>query len=177
MTKLVCLYGGPGSGKSTTAAGLFFMMKLRNMKCELVTEYAKELSYRGYLRSAEQRVITKEQIRRETTPYGKADFIITDSPVNLGLIYGNKYGNTLDSSTQYMIHSHMDYFSNDIIPIYLKRTKQFQPYGREQTEEEAKTIDKEIFSLMLDTYPSFYVVKGNAMAPSNILNSIIEGVI
>ena len=45
MSYVINLVGGPGSGKSTTAAGLFFLMKIRGLRCELVTEYAKELSY------------------------------------------------------------------------------------------------------------------------------------
>lgn len=43
MTSVINLIGGPGSGKSTTAAGLFFRMKSMGVRCELVTEYAKEL--------------------------------------------------------------------------------------------------------------------------------------
>ncbi|TYO65512.1 hypothetical protein FXV83_16395 [Bradyrhizobium hipponense] len=45
MALVINLIGGPGSGKSTTAAGLFFLMKLAGLKAELVVEYAKELSY------------------------------------------------------------------------------------------------------------------------------------
>ncbi len=37
------MFGGPGTGKSTSAAGLFFKMKLAQMEVELVTEYAKDL--------------------------------------------------------------------------------------------------------------------------------------
>ena len=43
--KVINLWGGPGCGKSTTAAGLFSIMKMRGHKVELVTEYAKELTY------------------------------------------------------------------------------------------------------------------------------------
>ena len=45
MTKVINLFGGPGAGKSTTAAGLFYEMKVRDIKCELVTEYAKDMTY------------------------------------------------------------------------------------------------------------------------------------
>jgi ATP:corrinoid adenosyltransferase len=39
--KVINIFAGPGAGKSTTAAGLFYHMKKLNMSVELVTEYAK----------------------------------------------------------------------------------------------------------------------------------------
>ena len=39
---VVNLYGGPGSGKSTTAAGIFSELKMLGLNTELVTEYAKD---------------------------------------------------------------------------------------------------------------------------------------
>lgn len=44
MTIYVNLYGGPGSGKSTTAAGVVSQLKLLSINAELVTEYAKDLT-------------------------------------------------------------------------------------------------------------------------------------
>ena len=43
--RVVNLFAGPGSGKSTTASGLFHLLKLDNKKTELVTEYAKDAIY------------------------------------------------------------------------------------------------------------------------------------
>ena len=40
---VVNLFAGPGSGKSTTCAGLFSKLKLAGIYCEMVLEYAKEL--------------------------------------------------------------------------------------------------------------------------------------
>ena len=40
--QIVNLFGGPGSGKSTTAAGLFYEVKKLKLNVELVTEYAKD---------------------------------------------------------------------------------------------------------------------------------------
>lgn len=170
MTKLIYLYGGPGTGKSTTAAHLFALMKHKDMKVELVTEYAKELAYRGKLEEADQYVVTREQINRELTPNGKVDYIITDSPVDLGFIYGNMYGHSLRNYVERMINEHYDMYNDSIIPIFLKRTKKFQDYGRLQSETESLNLDKQIFSLMLSRYPYFHVVNGNTMAAHNILN-------
>ena len=46
--RVINLFGGPGAGKSTTAAGLFFFMKSDSSfdkSVELVTEFAKDLTY------------------------------------------------------------------------------------------------------------------------------------
>lgn len=42
--KVINLYGGPGTGKSTTAAMLFAKMKLAGFNCEYVPEFAKDLN-------------------------------------------------------------------------------------------------------------------------------------
>jgi hypothetical protein len=44
---VVNLYGGPGTGKSRTAALLFATMKQRGVNCELATEYAKDVVWEG----------------------------------------------------------------------------------------------------------------------------------
>ena len=41
MTKIINLYGAPGSGKSTIASGLFFHMKMAGLNVELASEYIK----------------------------------------------------------------------------------------------------------------------------------------
>lgn len=42
MKKIICLYGGPGAGKTTTSAGLFFKLKSMGHTCELNREYVKD---------------------------------------------------------------------------------------------------------------------------------------
>ena len=39
---VINLLGSPGAGKSTTAARLFYELKMKGVKCELITEYAKD---------------------------------------------------------------------------------------------------------------------------------------
>ena len=39
--KVINLFAGPGAGKSTTAAGLFHLMKIAGMNVELVTEFSR----------------------------------------------------------------------------------------------------------------------------------------
>jgi len=39
MKKIVCLWGGPGTGKSTTCAGLFSKLKQQKFNVEMNREY------------------------------------------------------------------------------------------------------------------------------------------
>ena len=41
MTKIINLFGGPGIGKSTQAAGLYYEMKKLNMNVEMPYEFPK----------------------------------------------------------------------------------------------------------------------------------------
>lgn len=47
MTIFINFLGEPSAGKSTIAAGLYFLMKKRRYSVEIVTEYAKDLIYDG----------------------------------------------------------------------------------------------------------------------------------
>ncbi len=38
MKKIICLYGGPGAGKSTTAAGVYHHLKMLGFNCEMNRE-------------------------------------------------------------------------------------------------------------------------------------------
>src|SRR5437879_3750008 len=88
MTYVINLIGGPGSGKSTTAAGLFFAMKIMGVRCELVTEYAKELVYdENWADLKRQLHVLSEQERRKRRLVDKVSFIITDSPLLTSAAY------------------------------------------------------------------------------------------
>ena len=42
---VVNLIGGPGCGKSTTTAGLFYELKKKGYNCEMSLEFAKDKVY------------------------------------------------------------------------------------------------------------------------------------
>ena len=87
-TLVVNMFGGPGAGKSTTSAGVFSLLKLHGMNCELVTEFAKSLVWKESLYELKDQVyVTGNQYHNMYVLKDKVDVIITDSPLIIGLMY------------------------------------------------------------------------------------------
>ena len=169
MTTYINLYGGPGTGKSTTAAGLFHYMKLMGLKCELITEFAKDLAYEDRIHT-DQLLIFSEQYARMARVKDKVDYAISDSPLLLSHIYakGTHWEN---------IHFHeLVRYANDFLGhqehIFLKRIKPYHRYGRVQTERQAIELDTLIQEMLNDEVSCYYRVEATDTAPYRILEAL-----
>ena len=164
--KVINLYGGPGTGKSTTAAGLFFEMKNRGILCELVTEYAKDMHWEGrdnVLR--DQLYVTAKQHRKLLRLKGQVDYAITDSPLLLGVVYDSIQEKPLGYKYTHLVEQLYGDFDNK--NFMLQRVKPYVETGRSQTEAEAKDLDLLIADVLLgDTYA---IVTANQDAPKEIM--------
>jgi Uncharacterized protein conserved in bacteria len=145
-TLIVNLYGGPGSGKSTGAAYLFAKLKMAGVDAEYVTEFAKDKVWEGNQEAFRcQFYITGKQTFRISRCFGKVDVIVTDSPLLLGKIYANLRGLPIlgnacvEAAKQYEGHT---------LDVIVRRTKKYNPNGRNQTEEEARGIDVAIRNML-----------------------------
>lgn len=169
-TKIINLFSGPGSGKSTTAAGLFSLLKLRKVECELVLEYAKELTWEGNTKQLEDQLfITAEQNKRMKRLIGKVDFVITDSPILLGCIYSK--GHELEKELGNLIRQLYNQYNN--LNFFIRRVKEFNPNGRNQNETQAKGIDEEIKNLLYNFDNMFLsFIDGDELAPRNIIKNL-----
>lgn len=168
--KTINLYGGPGTGKSSVAAHLFALMKWKDIRCELVREYAKDLAYIGNLQEVNQIDVTYNQIKRELIVNGKVDFLITDSPVDLGLVFNGLYSGNYSKDVDSLVRSHMS--KQESIDIFLIREKKFETYGRVQTEEEAIALDERILDMLCKEKESFHTIAGNKEAAETIMRML-----
>jgi hypothetical protein len=154
-SKIINLFGGPGIGKSTQASGLFTEMKKHHMSVEYTYEFPKEVAWEGNVSQLrDQFFITANQHRNISRLYGKVDYIIVDSPIILGGIYEQRYGEGYPASFYGM--SGLSNFiwklfkQYDNINILLTRNNEsYDSNGRLQDLQEAIEIDNEIKETLL----------------------------
>lgn len=142
--KVLNLYGGPGSGKSTRAAELFAFLKKKGNDVELVTEYAKEMVYENrldVLASDQLYVFAKQNRKLERLRKAGLEYAITDSPLLLSRVYA---GPEVPAELHMLVES--TYASYDNINLFLNRPprSKYKRQGRLQDYEAAVVIDKTI---------------------------------
>lgn len=138
--QVINFFGGPGTGKSTSAAGLFYRMKMLGKDVELVTEVAKDYVWSGHLEMFNNQIlVTAQQYERIRRLEGKLDFVVTDSPILLGVHYAPE---GYFEGYEDLVYQVFNSFDN--MNIFVKRTKKYNPIGRTQTECEAIAIDADI---------------------------------
>lgn len=170
--KVINLFAGPGAGKSTTRAGLFFFMKLAGIKVEEVTEYAKDLTWEGnsYLLT-DQLHILGNQNRRMARLVGKREWIVTDSPLLLGINYVT--ADYLPKTFKEMMFELWDTYDNH--NFFINRTKDYDTQGRNQTLEEAMEKDAQIKQMLITHNIPFTEINGGIDAPNLILKHLFNG--
>ena len=153
-TIVVNLYGGQGTGKSTTMAGVFYYLKNHGVDCEMTPEFAKELVWEGRKETFQDELyLFAKQNHRLQRVNGKVSVIITDHPLLMGEVY-NRYYKPIQDSDWNNAFSDLIWFTYNQynnIEFMLERVKPYNPNGRNETEEEARSFDVR-FKECLDSY-------------------------
>jgi hypothetical protein len=165
---VINLFAGPGSGKSTTCAGVFSKLKLAGVNCEMALEYAKDKVWENSLDVLDDQIyVFGKQLHRLNRLKGKVDVIITDSPILLSIIYNKEASNYLDDLVIEQFHK----FNN--LNYYVVRDESFNPKGRVQNHEESMEKDDEIKTLLNEHNISYTTVyKHNSV--DTIVNEVMK---
>ncbi|MFN7972024.1 MAG: AAA family ATPase [Acidobacteriota bacterium] len=168
--KVINLFGGPGAGKSTTAAGLFHLMKLEHLKVELVTEYAKEVTWeRRHDLLSDQLYIFAKQHRRLVRLRGEVDYVVTDAPLLLSAVYRE---DSYPLVFEQLVLEFWNAFDN--CSFALERVKPYEKLGRRQTEQEAKQVDTRVEKVLARFNVPHTVLPADKDAAAKILAAIKE---
>lgn len=169
--KVINLFGASGSGKSTTALGLTYMLRLKGYKAEYVSEYAKDLvAEESVHKLKHQLYVFAKQLKKVDVLLNKElDYIVTDSPTLLSYFYGEKFQVNLDGFKELVLSS---FKSTPQINIFLKRTLPFDETLRLQTAEESDQDSSDLLKILNDCEISFITLNSDGDTVNNILNHL-----
>ncbi len=155
--RVINLFGGPGSGKSGVAAGVYNKLRKRGINIELVREFAKDLYYQERLKLMMefQEVIYAEQNSRQQWLMDKVDFVVTDSPILLSAVYPDINRELFNLKPWPALHEfktlvRAQFACYDNLNIWLERPKHYEQEGRIQDEKTAQWIDEMLWSEVED---------------------------
>ncbi|WKY48942.1 AAA family ATPase [Eubacteriaceae bacterium ES3] len=139
-TVIINLFGAPCAGKSTSAAYLFSRFKQDGYRCELVTEYAKDLVYENNtVALADQLYIFGNQHFRIFRLMGKVDIIITDSPIENSIYYNTN--SFIAESLENLIRDVATQYQSIGVFLHLNSVDDYDPSDRLQSKEEALKME------------------------------------
>lgn len=169
-TLIVNLFAGPGTGKSSTAAGLFSELKWRGHTAEMALEFAKDKVWEKSTAVLDNQIyIFGKQHHRIWRLLDQTEVVITDSPLLLSLIYGAE--NTSKQFHELVLSEHRKLRN---LNIFLERLKAYEPRGRLQTEEEAKEIDRRVQYMLEDAGESYIVLPAQPASIAPLADRVEE---
>lgn len=164
MSKIINLFGGPGCGKTSIAAGLTYKLKNKHISCDAPYEFPKVLAWdKNNEAIGDQLYVVANQHRGIAKSYGKVKYIIVDSPILLSLVYKNYYNNSETYPAKLygkefddMVLSIFNHYDN--LNIVLKRSTQGEHNDKERYQglDESIELDNLIQS-SLDTHNIPYI--------------------
>ncbi len=168
-TLVINLFGGPGTGKSTTAAGVFHHLKLLGVNCEMALEYAKDKVWEDSAHVLDNQLyVFGKQFHRIWRLLGKVDIIVTDSPVLLSILY---YEDKNPFFPEMVVFEHSRLNNLDVL---LGRVKKYNPAGRLQTEEKARALDDKIKGILEVESPAHLSIVANNSAVQEIVHQALH---
>lgn len=171
---VINIFGGPCCGKTTTALGITYFMKLNHINVELIPEYAKSLLYSNRLvdMQDQQEYIFAKQNHMLHRLREKVEYAVVDSPTLLSYCYTTWNAHPWPARDAFKAFVWASFNTYDNLNIYLVRPDTYQTEGRLQTLEQARQIDDNVMeSLRLLNVP-YVTVKVDEHTVDNIMELV-----
>jgi len=166
---VINLIGGPGSGKSTTMAGVFYELKKLGVNCEMVPEYAKDRVYERAFRTLEdQTYILGKQIHKIWRLKDDVDIIIMDASLIGAPIYDKTHSSTFK---KFVIEEFNKW--NNLVFFIDRNNVEYKTEGRYESFSEAQAIDQHYIDICKEYHIPYTVLK-NTDAVDYIVNKVKE---
>ncbi len=166
---LLDLWAPPGVGKSRTMAAVFSLLKNRGHRVELSPEVAKGHSYDGNANAlGDPFYILGCQEFQNSRLIGKVDYIVTDCPVGMCVVYSSKEDAPMVAQLAMHVRSRYRCFD---VRLTRDPGRHFETYGRQHTEEESLALEAKVDRVLayMQTGPVF-TVRADAGAAAKIVD-------
>lgn len=182
--KVVNLFGAPGVGKSATRSGLFWLMKIRGISVEEVSEYAKYLVLAKRLSQLEndQLYVLAKQHHKMHILNGSYEFAVTDSPLMLAGYYCEemaKAGHVASPAPDFVTTCLAYANSYDNLNLFLTRDfrlSKFEEQGRLHNMQDSERIDKEQREFLARNGQTWVDIHMDACTPYDLLGAMLAQV-
>ncbi|KWT98403.1 MULTISPECIES: AAA family ATPase [unclassified Variovorax] len=174
--KIINLFGAPGVGKSSVAAGIFWLMKAQHCSVELVSEYAKYLVLSGrkwQLTEEQVYLFAKQHHKQFVIERSGYEFGVTDSPLQLCQFYApSKYFGSFEP----LVDEASEAFEN--INFFVTRDLEaghFEERGRTQGRAEALEVERQMRAFLARKNIPYTELPVDMLAPWRVVSSLNIG--
>jgi nicotinamide riboside kinase len=163
-TQRIALIGGPGSGKSTTAADLFVQLKKLGKNTELVQEWIRrDIHHNGVMSHVFEQYRTMMKHQQEESDFpAEVEYLICDGNTLLPYIYTAVYSEKNDHRERLVLSDMYDSMLNDlyakrydriyIVPRHFTDGANLDDGTRFQTPDENDLIERLIMMIFLELH-------------------------
>lgn len=139
------------------------------MDVEIITEYAKKCVWSERQSTLnDQLYITAKQNHELHVLNNVVEYVITDSPIILGMLY--KSDSTAEGFDQMLLNLFNSYNN---INVFINRTKIYNPKGRMQSESESNEIAKTLKQLLKQNNIPFIEIDGDEECVDKIYDQLL----
>jgi hypothetical protein len=178
LPALINLWSPAGVGKSRTQAAIYHILKMEGARVEAPYEFAKELAYQDNRKAmTDPLYVTGVQEHRNWACLGSVDWIVSDSPTGISLLYIDPTHELYDAITVIASDCRKRYRCFDV--RLLRTDRPYETYGRVHTEAQSKALDDRCDIAMqeiigIDGWRNAARIQADAMAPRRILEWVRE---